>query len=115
TVTRGPTSTAASTAISMESPPAQPASPPQPWAIAMTIVILVLILLGVGVFLFAWWRWRKRNRRQDDCPYFEINPPAYPPDYDYSQGDVKGHAQTSYTHDVRRSRYNSRGSYVGYY
>ncbi|KAJ2773318.1 hypothetical protein IWQ57_001351 [Coemansia nantahalensis] len=114
TVTSGSTSTVVSTEIDMESPPAQPVPPPQPWAIAMTIILLLLVMVVVGVLLFSWCRQRKRSRRQDDCPYFENQPPAYPPDY-YSQGDVKGYAQTSYTHDERRSRYNSQGSYVGYY
>ncbi|KAJ2783577.1 hypothetical protein H4R18_001630 [Coemansia javaensis] len=96
--------------------------PPSPLVILLVIVGVLLVLL---LFLIAWLWYRKRKadsveRTQQYDMYNSQYPQDYPSEYVDATLQEKGagqYLQTSYNQPEMpgtRSRYNSRGDYIGY-
>ncbi|KAJ2275940.1 Transmembrane protease serine 9 [Coemansia sp. RSA 2522] len=88
-----------------------------PWMIALIVVIIVVVLLIMGLFIYLYFRWKKKQRElylaslvtQTDYPQEYINPQYMSKGYDGY--DIPGSYNLP---EERQSRYNSKGSYVGY-
>ncbi|KAJ2357089.1 hypothetical protein H4S02_012612 [Coemansia sp. RSA 2611] len=88
-----------------------------PWLIGLIVLIVVAVLLLMVLFGYLYYRWRKRQREQYLASL--VRPVSYPEEYLNPSGKEKDskayYIQNSYNHpEERQSRYNSKGSYVGY-